>query len=150
MQTSSQPVDDVDGAANTSIETLVDDRDNDLTPSSPVHTPAPNPSRKRLASTPSSPNNGPRSRRKRNTEAASEIATALQGVAQSLNVVGSPQVRDRAIKMMEEDEDFSESEEPLVMRLFTRDIAIAQTYIAATKKSRRTAFIRSLLEETVL
>lgn len=52
--------------------------------------------------------------------------------------------------MMEEDEDFSESEEPLVMRLFTRDIAIAQTYIAATKKSRRTAFIRSLLEETVL
>ncbi|KAJ7850174.1 hypothetical protein B0H14DRAFT_3452097 [Mycena olivaceomarginata] len=147
---SSQAVDDIDGAANTSIETLVDDHDNDLTPSSPVRTPAPNPSRKRPVSTPSSPNNGPRNRRKHNAEAASKIVAALQGVAQSLNVVGSPQVRDRAIKMMEEDEDFLESEEPLVMRLFTKDIAIVQTYIAATKKSRRTAFIRSLLEETVL
>jgi hypothetical protein len=75
---------------------------------------------------------------------------ALRGVTQSLNVVGSPEVRDRAIKMMEEDNDFSENEEPLVMRLFVKDIAIAQTYIAATKKSCRTAFIRSFLEDAEL
>jgi hypothetical protein len=46
--------------------------------------------------------------------------------------------------------EFSENEEPLVMRLFVKDIAITQTYITATKKSRRTAFIRSFLEDAEL
>ncbi|KAJ7466259.1 hypothetical protein B0H11DRAFT_2284693 [Mycena galericulata] len=89
----------------------------------------------------------PSKTRKRNAEAASEMATALAQVAKSLNVVGSPEVRQRAIKLMEEDADFSENEEVTVMRLFTKDTAVAQTYIAASKKSMRTAFIRSVLDD---
>jgi hypothetical protein len=52
--------------------------------------------------------------------------------------------------MMEEDDEFSEGEEPLVMRLFAKDISVAQTYIASTKKSRRVAFVRAILEDTEL
>ncbi|KAJ7314653.1 hypothetical protein DFH08DRAFT_1041289 [Mycena albidolilacea] len=123
---SSQGPDNNMGPGNISGDTLVND--DDLTPSSPMRTPAiTTSSRKRpaITSTLSSPNRGPRSRRKRNAEAASEISIALRDVAQSLNVVGSPEVRDWAI-------------------------AIAQTYIAATKKSRRMAFIRSFLEDAEL
>jgi hypothetical protein len=64
--------------------------------------------------------------------------------------MGSPEVRSRAVQMMEEDEGFSSDEEPLVMRLFAKDISVAQTYIASTKKSRRVAFIRAILEDTEL
>lgn len=165
-QAASQDNDNDDEAGNTSIEvrhcrlflstlliscfqTLVS---SDLTPSSPVTSAvAASSHRKRpvSSSTPSSPS-GPRSRRKRNTEAASEIATALRDVAKSLNTMGSPEVRSRAVRMMEEDDEFSEGEEPLVMRLFAKDISVAQTYIASTKKSRRVAFVRAILEDTEL
>jgi hypothetical protein len=114
--------------------------DDDLTPSSPVR-----PQRKRAAS--SSPADVGKRPRKRNAEAASEMANALLQVASSLNVVGSPEVRQRAIKLMEEDGEFSDNEEVHVMRLFTKDTAVAQTFIGASKKSRRTAFIRSILED---
>jgi hypothetical protein len=79
----------------------------------------------------------------------SEIAGALRQVAMSLNTPSSPDITKRAIEMMEEDE-FSEGEEPLVMRLFTKEIDIARTYVNTTKKSSRTAFIRSYLTETTL
>ena len=52
--------------------------------------------------------------------------------------------------MMEEDEEFSDGEEVAVMRLFSKDTAIAQTYIGSSKKSTRTAFIRSILEDAEL
>ncbi|KAK6977451.1 hypothetical protein R3P38DRAFT_3237198 [Favolaschia claudopus] len=99
------------------------------------------------SSTPSSPS-GPRTRRKRNADAASEIATALRDVGQSLTTISSPEARSRAIRVMEEDNDFSDGEEPYVMRLFAKDSAVAQTYIASSKKSNRTNFIRSILENT--
>ncbi|KAJ7506501.1 hypothetical protein B0H11DRAFT_2272238 [Mycena galericulata] len=106
-----------------SFDQIVPSGDDDLTPSSPIRPP-----RKRAAS--SSPADTGRKTRKRNAEAASEMATALAQVAKSLNVVGSP-----------------ENEEVTVMRLFTKDTAVAQTYIAASKKSMRTAFIRSVLDD---
>lgn len=122
------------------------DLDHDFVASSPAA--APSTSRKRAAS--SSPNKAAPSRRtKCNVDAMSEIAGALRQVTMSLNTPSSPDITKCAIEMMEEDE-FSEGEEPLVMRLFTKEIDIARTYVNTTKKSRRTAFIRSYLTETTL
>ncbi|KAJ7735178.1 hypothetical protein B0H16DRAFT_1731442 [Mycena metata] len=141
----------LDGMGDTSTDLrlamLVNmDLDNDFVASSPAT--APSTSRKRAAS--SSPNKSAPSRRaKRNAEAISEIAGALRQVAMSLNAPSSPDITKRAIEMMEEDE-FSEGEEPLVMRLFTKEIDIARTYVNTTKKSRRTASIRSYLAEMEL
>ncbi|KAF7358753.1 MYB transcription factor 08 [Mycena sanguinolenta] len=132
-------------AGDTSIDTLVND---DLTPSSPAVAATPAPSRKRAAS--SSPADGGARRHKRNADAASEIAGALQGVALSLNATGSPEVRRRAIKQMEDDAEFSEEEQVNIMRLFTRDTAVAQTYIASSKKHTRVAFICSVLDDDIL
>ncbi|KAJ7703618.1 hypothetical protein B0H17DRAFT_1127233 [Mycena rosella] len=135
---------DMSGAGDMSTETLV--QNEDLMPSSPICTPAPS-RRKRAAL---SPVESSRKTHKRNAKAASEIAIALRDVASSLNVVGSPEVRQRAIKMMEEDDEFSDGEEVNVMRLFSRDTAIAQTYIGSSKRTTRTAFICSILDDAEL
>ena len=87
---------------------------------------------------------------KHNADAASEVATALRNVVMSLNIVSSPEVSQHAIKMMEEDEEFSDGEEVAVMRHFSKDTAVAQTYIGSSKKSTHTAFIRSILEDAEL
>jgi hypothetical protein len=122
------------------------DLDRDFVASSPAT--APSTSHKCAAL--SIPNKAAPSRcAKRQADAMSEIAGALCQVAMSLNTPSSPDITKRAIEMMEEDE-FSEGEEPLVMRLFTKEIDIAHTYVNTTKKSRRTAFIRSYLTETTL
>ncbi|KAJ7336834.1 hypothetical protein DFH08DRAFT_813149 [Mycena albidolilacea] len=141
--------DEEEEAGNTSIETPIN---SDLTPSSPVCTPtATSSSRKRptSSSTPSSPSS-PRSCCIHNAEAASEIAMALHDIAKYLNTMGSPEVCSHAMQMMEEDEGFSSDEELLVMRLFAKDISVAQTYIASTKKSCRITFIHAILEDTEL
>ncbi|KAJ7659059.1 hypothetical protein DFH06DRAFT_1406054 [Mycena polygramma] len=117
-----------------------DPPDDDLTPSSPVR-----PRTKRAAS-PSSASGS--KKRKRNADAASEMAGAIERVALALNTVGSPEVRRSAIRLMEDDGEFSENEEVAVMRLFTKDTAVAQTYIGSRKKTSRTNFIRSILEES--
>jgi hypothetical protein len=113
-----------------------------LTPSSPVR---PHPKR---AASPSSASGS--KKRKRNADAASEMAGAIERVAVALNTVGSPEVRKRAIRLMEDDGEFSDNEEVDIMRLFMKDTAVAQTYIGSRKKITRTAFIRSILEESYL
>ncbi|KAJ6503676.1 hypothetical protein C8R45DRAFT_1209316 [Mycena sanguinolenta] len=113
----------------------------DLIASSP-----PAPAQKRAASSsPEKPTR--RNRRPRNSEAGSDIASALRDVAGSLKVVGSPEARRRAIQQLEDDDDFSDHESATIMRLFTRDSAVAQTYTASTKKAIRTAYTRECLEE---
>lgn len=115
--------------------------DDDLIASSPVR-----PARKRPAS--SSPNEGGRSShktRKRNADSVSEMASALLQVAGSLKVVSSPEIRERAVKQMEDDGDFSGDEETNIMMLFTEDTAVAQTYLAASQKDRRTKFLQRCL-----
>ncbi|KAJ7078253.1 hypothetical protein C8R44DRAFT_910487 [Mycena epipterygia] len=114
--------------------------DDDLTPSSPIR-----PLRKRAASPAS--NEGNKRARRRNADAATEMAGALERVAKSLVVVGSPEVREKAIHLMEEDNDFSQNEAVKVMRIIAKDTAVAQTYIASSKQERRTAFLRSLLDD---
>ncbi|KAJ7036435.1 hypothetical protein C8F04DRAFT_1258001 [Mycena alexandri] len=115
----------------------------DLTPSSPIR------SRQKRAASPSSASVSNK-KRKRNAEDAFEMAGAIERVAMALNTVGSPEVRKRAIRLMEDDSDFSDNEEVDVMRLFTKDTAVAQTYIRSRKKSTRTAFICSILAENDL
>jgi hypothetical protein len=114
-----------------------------LTASSPIE----RVTKKRAAS--SSPGRGTTGRksRKRNADSASKIAAALQQVATSLKVVSSPEIRDRAVKQMEEDGDFSGDEGANIMMLFKDDSAIAQIYLASTKKERRTAFLENCLRK---
>jgi len=137
-----------EGSGDTSTDTVVGD-DDDLVASSPV-APAPT-TRKRAAS--SSPNKSarpPSRRTKRNADAVSEIAGALRQVAMSLIPPESPDITKRAIQMMDEDNEFSSDEEPAVMRLFTKEVDVARTYINDPKKSRRTTFVRSILADTEL
>ncbi|KAJ7447667.1 hypothetical protein FB451DRAFT_1290103 [Mycena latifolia] len=118
--------------------------DDDLTASSPVRPRH----RKRAAS--SSPNNEGRSGRqprKRNADSASEVAAALRQVAGSMKVASSPEIRERAVKQLEDDGDFSEDDGADIMILFTDNSAIAQTYLASDKKDRRTAFLARSLQK---
>ena len=87
---------------------------------------------------------------KHNADAESEVATALRNVVMSLNIVSSPEVCQHAIKMMEEDEGFSDGEEVAIMKLFSKDTAVAQTYFGSSKKSTHTAFICSILKDAKL
>jgi hypothetical protein len=75
------------------------------------------------------------------------MAGAIERIAVALNTIGSPEVRKRAIRLMEDDVEFSDNEEVDVMRLFTKDTAVAQAYIGSRKKTTRTAFIHSILAE---
>ncbi|KAJ6576148.1 hypothetical protein DFH09DRAFT_1311585 [Mycena vulgaris] len=115
--------------------------DDDLTPSLPVR-----PRRKRAASS-SPPAEGSRKAKKRNAEAAAEIASALERVASSLVVVGSPQVRKQAMSLMEKDGDFVGRDLVKIMKLFAKDTAVAQIYVASSQQAMRTDFIRSLIDD---
>ncbi|KAJ7452560.1 hypothetical protein FB451DRAFT_1145210 [Mycena latifolia] len=118
--------------------------DDDLTASSPVR-----PRRRKRAAS-SSPNNEGRSGRqprKRNADSASEVAAALRQVAGSMKVASSPEIRERAVKQLEDDGDFSEDDGADIMILFTDNSAIAQTYLASDKKDRRTAFLARSLQK---
>ncbi|KAJ7223788.1 hypothetical protein C8J57DRAFT_1535928 [Mycena rebaudengoi] len=158
-QSQSQPSDDSQGPSqgddddndagtgDLSTDTLVND---DLTLSSLVVAQTPHPGRKRAAS--SSPLGSPCKRHKHNAEAASDVSMALRDVALLLNIQpqGIPEVRRQAIRMMEEDGEFSDEEEVDIMCLFSKDTALAQTYIGSSKKTTRTAFIRSVLRDIEL
>jgi ATP phosphoribosyltransferase len=89
---------------------------------------------------------GRRNRKPRNADVGTDIASALRDVAGSLKVVGSPEVRMRAVQQLEEDDEFSDEESATIMRLFTLDSAVAQTYTASKKKSTRTAYVRGSVE----
>ncbi|KAJ7059779.1 hypothetical protein C8F01DRAFT_1145629 [Mycena amicta] len=115
----------------------------DANPSSP---PVPSSSRKRAASlSPQKPNNGRRNRR-RNADAASDMASALRDVAGALKVTGSPEIRKRAIEILEDDDKFSDNDCVDAMALFEKNIAIAQTYIGSKNKERRTAYLQRHLD----
>lgn len=101
---------------------------------------------KRAASSSPEKPHGRRHRKPRNAEVGTDIASALREMAGSMKVVGSPEARARAVQQMEEDDEFSDEESATIMRLFTVDSAVAQTYTASKKKSRRTAFIRDSVE----
>ncbi|KAJ7652320.1 hypothetical protein B0H17DRAFT_1147402 [Mycena rosella] len=80
-----------------------------------------------------------------NADAASCIADTLDRVAASLNVVGSPEVCERAIHMLEDDGDFSDEEEAQVMELFAEKSGIAKAFISSRKKALVQHFICRML-----
>lgn len=71
-------------------------------------------------------------------------------MAKALTAPQSPDATSRAMELMDEDADFSDGEQPAVMRLFTKEINVARTYISTSKKSRRTAYIRAILADDEL
>ncbi|KAF7372348.1 MYB transcription factor 08 [Mycena venus] len=117
-------------------------RNDDLVPSSPIQ-----PRRKRLASSP--PPTTSRKVRKRNADATSDVATAIAQIAQSLKGDTSPhgRMRQKALEVLQDDADLSETEETEVMLLFANDddAKIAQIYAAGRTKEKRTNFIRKAL-----
>ncbi|KAJ7727819.1 hypothetical protein DFH07DRAFT_970033 [Mycena maculata] len=87
----------------------------DLVASSPVEPPH---GRKRGGS--SSPAIAGKRSKKQNAEAVSKVAASLERVAASLNVVGSPEMCQKAIHMMEDDGDFSELDEVVISMQHTQ------------------------------
>ena len=102
--------------------------------------------KKRSATTPLT--NTHRKGRKRNADVGADMASALDRVATSLQVVGSPEVCAQAIQLMEDDGDFSENEGANVMMLFVEKSAYAKAYVTLRVKERRTAFINRMLQST--
>ncbi|KAF7314853.1 Myb-like domain-containing protein [Mycena kentingensis (nom. inval.)] len=106
----------------------------DLTPSSP-------------AKGSSSPPKSARRRRARNADAATDMASALREVAGSMRVRGSPEIRADAVQLMEDDGELSDGECVNAMRLFTKEIEVAQTFLASKNKTRRTAFLQTAIAD---
>jgi hypothetical protein len=86
--------------------------------------------------------------------AVQHVADALSSVASSLcsneaNTFGtpSPQRRTRAIKAVTSDLSLTQAEQIKAMRLFRKDIASADTYLAIDKPELRTAYLKDELFE---
>ncbi|KAF7288468.1 Myb-DNA-bind-3 domain-containing protein [Mycena chlorophos] len=120
---------------------------NDANPSSPFTAPtSPRAGQKRAASSsPQKPSGG--RQRRRNADAASEMAAALRDVAGALHVRGSPEIRARAVELLEEDGDFSDDDVAIAMELFEEKVSVAQTYIASRNKETRTKYLQRRLEK---
>jgi hypothetical protein len=71
------------------------------------------------------------------TTAIMELASVMKGGP------ATPERRVKAINLVEDDDAFSDDEQAHVMVLFSRDIAIADTYMGIKSKSVRTAFVRA-------
>jgi hypothetical protein len=59
----------------------------------------------------------------------------------------SPQRRTAAIAKLEEDADLSDNEQIKAIRLFSRKTFIADSYLAISKKSTRTLYIQSEMDQ---
>ena len=66
-----------------------------------------------------------------------ELASVMKGGPPT------PERRIKAINLVDDDGEFSDNEQAHVMVLFSRDIAIADTFTGIKSKSIRTAFIRA-------
>jgi tellurite resistance protein len=80
------------------------------------------------------------------------VADVLSSIASSLSVSdnqdsSTPQRRTRAIKMVSVDESLSKEECVKAMRLFRKDIASADTYLAIDEKGLWTAYIHDELAD---
>ena len=79
-------------------------------------------------------------------EAVSDVAAALRDVASSFTNTDEAQTTPKrltsAIRMVEHDDDLSQYERVQVMRLFRKEMAVADSYLAIEDKETRTMFIR--------
>lgn len=85
--------------------------------------------------------------------AVSDVASAIRDVATSMTVGDAndapttPQRRMSAIRAIEKDNNLSASKRVKAMRLFRRDIAAAEAYLASENTDLRTQFILAELED---
>lgn len=82
------------------------------------------------------------------TDAMFSVAGAIETLADKFgesDAPSTPQRRRAAIHQLEQDDDLSENEQVQAIRLFSRQTAIAETYLAINKKSTRTLYIQSEL-----
>jgi hypothetical protein len=83
------------------------------------------------------------------TDAMFSVAGAISSLAESFtedpSILTSPQRRKAAIQLLDEDDDLSENEQVQAIRLFSRQTAIADSYLAIKKKTTRTLYIQSEL-----
>lgn len=84
------------------------------------------------------------------TDAMFSVAGAIEALADRFADSGgatSPQRRRAAINQLEEDADLSENEQVQAIRLFSRQTAVADTYLAIGKRATRTRYIQSEILE---
>ncbi|KAG6807625.1 hypothetical protein H0H92_006890 [Tricholoma furcatifolium] len=108
--------------------------------------------RKREAAEEDEPGSSKRSRghgrRQSSGQALSGMASSIAQLASSLvndTVVPSPQRKQAAVRIIEDDGDLSEEEQIKVFKIIRRDTSFADTLLAIKKKSTRTHFIQSEL-----
>jgi hypothetical protein len=116
--------------------------------------------RKRASSeAPKLPSNSQKKRRvgKRgsHTEAVGDVADAIQSLANNFsssaptaNVMATttPERRAAALKLMEDDGEFSEDESVSVICLFAHKKAVHDTFLSLSNKERRTKYVRKELD----
>jgi hypothetical protein len=85
------------------------------------------------------------------TDAMFFIARAIESLADSFAEpparLKSPERHKAAIEMLDKDDDLSDNEQVHAIHLFSCHTSIADTYLAITKKSKRTLYIQSELME---
>jgi hypothetical protein len=81
-----------------------------------------------------------------------EVASAIRDMSKTFTTSGlpTPERRQQAIQLLEDDGDFSDNEQVHVMGLFADNMAIADTFMHIGKKNVRTTFIRSKIGDVVL
>ena len=107
-------------------------------------------SRKRSAVSP-----GPFSQKKRGKltgpVAVGSVADAVRAVADSISgndgLSNTPERRTRAVKVIQDDASLSVPEHISGIRLFTKNIAVADSYLALTNTEMRTEFVRSEINQ---
>jgi hypothetical protein len=110
-------------------------------------------SRKRAAS-PDEPTSAKKKIRITGPAAVSDVASALREMASSFNSndadnggPSTPQRRSMAIRAIEKDQELNNNERIKAMRLFKRDIAAADLYLAINDSSVRAEVIRLEIED---
>ena len=81
-----------------------------------------------------------------------ELAGQLGSIAKTFEPtsggLSSPERRRLAIQLLEKDGDLSDNEEVAAIRLFSRNTAVADSFVSITKKATRTAFVQAELLDT--
>ena len=92
----------------------------------------------------------PRGRRHAQANSISEVSDALAQMAAALSAggeQGTPSCRKKALKLVNEDGEYSSDEEDKINYLFCDDMHAADTYLGIVKKEKRVSFIRKRLEK---
>ncbi|THU84496.1 hypothetical protein K435DRAFT_928003, partial [Dendrothele bispora CBS 962.96] len=130
-----------------------------ITTSSVTTTPAPV-SRKRIRADTESPeppsvSRPPKSRR--STDAVDNVAAAIRDLGSSFQVKPSsimaattPERRQAAIALMEDDGDLSDDDQAAALQLFSENKHISDTYLSTKKKSLRTKYLSNQLLNQIL